>query len=88
MCGTEFISFLRIKFGSLDSICSCRKFRQLIRSPTPLNMTWLHVERLGWENAEENGIAANPTGHKGTRREILNYLSSTGLYLKEGDKNK
>lgn len=48
-------------------------------------MTWLHVEHLGWENKEENGIVANPTGHQGTRREILNYLSSTGLYLKEGD---
>lgn len=81
------MSFSRIKFGRLDSICSCRKFRHLIRSPTPLNMTWLHVEHLDWENKDENGIVANPTGHEGTKREILNYLSSTGLYLKE-EKNK
>lgn len=47
-------------------------------------MAWLHVEDLDWENKEENGIVANPTGHKGIRREILPYLSSTGLYLKAG----
>lgn len=51
-------------------------------------MAWLHVEVLDWENKEENGIVANPTGHKGTRREILPYLSSTGLYLKGGGGGK
>lgn len=44
-------------------------------------MTWLHAEHLSWENKEENGIVANPAGCKGTRREILNFLSSMGLYL-------
>lgn len=47
------------------------------RSPTPLNMTWLHVEHLDRENREEKSIAVNPSGHQGTRREILKHLSST-----------
>lgn len=69
--GTHLIAFLRIKFGRLNSICSCRRFRHLIRSPTPLNMTWLHIEHLDWEIKEENGIVANDTEHKGTRKLIL-----------------
>lgn len=44
-------------------------------------MTWLHAEHLVWENKEENGIVANPTGCKGIKRDILNYLNCIDLYL-------